>query len=159
MKSSFFIVADRGNLKAFRVEKVPTNHAPRLHLVQAFSFVDGHLKVSEMNTDLEGGFPAGGGPPSGQGGGMRHQNSTAEKHYNIEHDKRAAKQLAETITELLTQERPGTWSFAAPGEIKEAVLSHLEPGMRKGLAESLSRDLVNVPPQQLLEHFTAVRAE
>jgi len=158
MKSSFFIVADRGNLKAFRVEKVPTDHPPRMQLVQAFSFVDAHMKVSEINTDLAGGYPAGGGAPNGKGGGMRHQNSIAEKHYSIEFDRRSAKQLAETIAELLKQEQPGTWSFAAPAEIREAVLGQLSPELRKSLAECIARDLVNVPPGELLEHFTAVKA-
>ena len=72
MKSSFIIVADRGNLKAFRVEKVPNGRPPRMQLVQAFTLTAPHLKISEINTDLAGRFPAGSGSAAAQG---RHQNA------------------------------------------------------------------------------------
>jgi hypothetical protein len=159
MKSSFFIVADRGNLKAYRVEKTATDRNPRVQLVQAFSFVQPHLKLIETNSDAAGRFPVGAGPASGSGGGNgRHQNSVSEKHYDIEFDRRSVKELAQRIDEVLRAENPGAWSFAAPAELKEAVLDQLAPEQRKLLAESLSRNLVNVDKSELLEHFSEVRA-
>src|SRR5437016_5144839 len=97
MKSSFLIVADRGNLKAFRVEKVPADRPPRLQLIQALSFADAHAKISEVNTDMAGSFPVGAGPSGNGGGNGRHQNSISEKHYEIEGNRRTARQLAEVI--------------------------------------------------------------
>src|SRR5215218_6279935 len=104
MKSSFLILADRGNLKAYRVEKVPNDRPPRLHLVQGLTLPDAHTKISEKNTDQAGRFPVGSTPAQSQG---RHQNSIAERHYEIETGKRLAKQLAEHITKILEQEQPG----------------------------------------------------
>lgn len=159
MKSSFFIVADRGNLKAYRAEKTPADRGPRLQLVQALSFLQPHSKISEVNTDMAGSFPVGAGPASGSGGGNgRHQNSISEKHYDIEFDRRSVKELAGHISTLLKNERPAGWSFAAPAELKDAVIEHLSPEYRNSLVESLSRDLVNIEQSALLGHFSEVRA-
>ncbi len=154
MKSSFLVIADRGNLKAFRVEKVTAGRPLRLHLVQSLSLTDAHTKISEKNTDLAGRFPVGGGPSSGRGGGMRHQNSTSEKHYEIESDKRSAKHLAAEITTILRAEQPTAWSFAAPADINHAILDELDPALRKSLGENLPLDLVHSDPGELLERFT-----
>lgn len=149
MKSSFFIVADRGNLKAFRAEKVPADRPPRLQLVQAFTLTDAHMKIAEKHTDMAGAFP------SGTGG---FQNSHAERHYNVESDRRAAKQLAAHIHSILTQEQPGWWSFAAPSDIHSTVVDQLDPQWRAKIAEHVDSDLVNTPETQLLRHFSEVRA-
>jgi hypothetical protein len=159
MKSSFFVVADRGNLKAFRVEKVPAERPPRLKLVREISFVDAHTRIVEMNTDLAGGFPAGGAPQNGKGGGNgRHQNSIAEKHYDIELDRRTVRQLAESIRQLVKEEKASAWSFAAPAALKNAILQELSAEEKKSLSEAVAGDFVNVTPGELLGHFSHVRA-
>jgi hypothetical protein len=159
MKSSFFIVADRGNLKAFRAEKVPADRPPRLQLVRALNFTEGSSRILDLNTDQDGRFPVGGGAAGGKGGGNgRHQNSTAERHYDIELDKRAARQVAQEITDLLREERPGAWSFAAPSEFKNAILDALSAEDRRTLAEVVPSDLVHVPTNEIVGHFTQVRA-
>src|SRR5215207_5591825 len=109
MKSSFIIVADRGNLKAFRVEKVPNGRAPRLQLVEALTLTDAHMKISEINTDMSGRFPVTSMAAQSQG---RHQNSISDPHLDLEIDKRIVKQLAEHISSILRHEQPGSWSFA-----------------------------------------------
>jgi hypothetical protein len=155
MKSSFIIVADRGNLKAFRVEKVPNGRPPRLHLVQAFTITDAHMKISEMNTDLAGRFPVGSTPAQSQG---RHQNSIAEQHLDIEIDRRIVRQLADHIDTILKHEKPDFWSFAAPSAINRAVLSEVDQALAKGLTDNLQADLVNIAPGAILDHFEAARA-
>lgn len=147
MKSSFIIVADRGNLKAYRIEKVPNGRPPRLQLVEGLSLTEAHMKISEVNTDLAGRFPAGGG---GQ--------SIAEKHVDIEIDKRIVKQLADHISTILKQEQPETWSFAAPAMINKAVLNELNPSLTRLLNHNLQSNLVNIEPGNLLEHFEGARA-
>jgi hypothetical protein len=155
MNSSFFITADRGNLKAYRAEKAPAGRSPRLELVEAISLADAHLSVTERFTDEAGSFPTQTGAGSRQ---TMQGNSIAERHYDIEDDRRIMKQLAKHIGDILHREKPDGWSFAAPAEIHNAVISEVEPSLREQLLERLPRDLVNVPPDQLLEHFSAVRA-
>jgi hypothetical protein len=155
MKSSFFIVADKGNVKAYRAEDTPANRPPRMHLVQAFTLTDAHLKPTDVYTDEAGAFP------TQTGAGMRQNfqgNSMAEKHVDIENGRRLVKQLAGHISSILRQEEVEWWSFAAPSEIHEAVLTQLEPVFRDRVAEHVPLDLVNTPPHQLLEHFSAVKA-
>jgi len=155
MNSSFFIVADRGNLKAYRVEKTPAGRPPRVELVEGISLIEPHLSSSELFTDEAGAFPrqTGGGPRRTMQG-----NSIAERHYDIEEDRRSAKLLAKHIGDILRREKPEEWSFAAPGDIQESVLAELEPHLRARLSARLACDLVNIPAHQLLDHFTGVHA-
>ncbi len=150
MKSSFLIIADRGNLKAFRVEKTANERPPRLQLVEALSLVEAHRKAGEMNTDLAGGFPAVGS----RGNGGRHQNSISDRHYEIETGRRICRQLACHIASILRREQPDHWSFAAPAEINDAVLDELEPGLRRHIAENLRLGLVNASAEEVLERFS-----
>lgn len=144
MKSSFLIVTDRGNLKAYRVEKPAAERPHRLQLVQAISLAEAHARTGDINTDSAGRFPGTG--------------ATGDRHYEIENDRRSAKHLAEHITTVLREHSPEHWSFAAPSDINQSVLDHLEAGLRKQVVENVARDLVKLSPGDLLEHFTAVRA-
>ena len=156
MKSSFIIVADRGNLKAFRVEKVPNGRPPRLQLVQAFTLTEAHMKISEINTDMAGRFPVGSTPAQSQG---RHQNAIAEqKHLGIEIDRRLVKQLAEHITSILRNEAPGSWALAAPAMINRSLLDELDPALVRQLTDNIQADLVNIETSDLLDHFAGARA-
>src|SRR6266511_3156951 len=138
MKSSFFIVADRGNLKAYRAEKVPADRPPRMQLVEAFTLTEAHLKPTDIFTDEAGAFPA----QTGAGSRQTFQNSTAERHYEVENNRRLVKQLAQHISSILRQEKVEWWSFAAPSEIHDAIVEHLEPAQRNRIAEHVTSDLV-----------------
>lgn len=155
MKSSFFIIADRGNVKAFRAEKVPADRPPRMQLVEAFTLTNAHFKTTDVYTDMAGSFPTQTGAGSRQ---TVQGNSVAEKHYDIEIDRRLVKELAGHITSILRKEAVEWWSFAAPSNIHEAVLAQLEPALRQRLAEQVTSDLVNTPTPELLSHFSSVRA-
>ena len=152
-KSSFLIVADRGNLKAFRLGEASPERRPRLELVEAFSIVAAHQKVSEMLTDQAGRFPVGSGGMS-QG---RHQNAISESHIDLETDRRIQKELAGHIDTILKREQPATWAFAAPSEINRAVLEKIAPALVAKLVENVPADLVNAQVNELAGHFESVR--
>ncbi|HEX5176381.1 MAG TPA: host attachment protein [Chthoniobacteraceae bacterium] len=155
MKSSFFIVVDRGNLKAYRAEKVPADRPPRMQLVHALTLAEAHLKPTDIFTDEAGGFPT----QTGAGGRQMVQgNSIAERHYDVENDRRLTKQLAQHIGKILRGQDVELWSFAAPADIHEAIVNQLEPSVRNRIAEHVAADLVKIPASDLLEHFTAVHA-
>jgi hypothetical protein len=156
MNSHFFVLVDRGNVRAYRVLDAPrmleSPPSVQVQLVQAVTLVETHRTSAQKFTDDPGAFPVTdrGGPST------RHQNSMAERHEEIEEDRRLVKQLAGHINAILRQEQPGWWSFAATGDLHDAVLKHVEPQHREMLAETLRRDLVKVPPQMLMEHFGGV---
>src|SRR6267143_1062083 len=74
--TSLIIVADRGSLKAYRVDETPTR-GPSLKLVQAFDVTDAHGKLIDKVTDLAGRYAA------SDGAGM-HQASIAETKLETE---------------------------------------------------------------------------
>ena len=93
--TSLIIVADRGSLKAYRVDETPTR-GPSLRLIQAFDLTDAHGKLVDKVTDLAGRFPV------SDGAGGRHANSIAERtQLETETDRRIHKQLADQIVEAL----------------------------------------------------------
>jgi len=155
MNNYFFIVADRGKLKAYRAEKAPAGRSPHVELVETISLVEAHLSPTEIFTDEAGSFPTQTGAGSRQ---TIQGNSIAERHYEIEEDRRSAKQLAKHIEDILRREKPDGWAFAAPADIQEMILAELEPGFVGQLSERLARDLVNIPANEVLDHFSSVRA-
>jgi hypothetical protein len=57
MNSNFFIVADRGNLKAYRARKDPAGHKPQMQVPEAVTVVEAHLSASEKFSDEAGRSP------------------------------------------------------------------------------------------------------
>ncbi len=159
MKSSLLIIADRGNLKAYRVEKTANERPPRLNLLEAFSMVDAHRRISEQNTDLAGRFGVSGAAGGPRGSTGTHQASISDRHYEIETSKRLYKQIAAHIMSILNRENAKRWSLAAPSEMNDALLSELDPGVRKTIAENLHADLVHVHPSELLGRFSVAPVE
>src|SRR4051794_28020333 len=113
----FIIVADRGQLKAYRVERSDAGHlSPRLLLAR--DYAEPQQRFAEKFTDQAGAFPNGGS--AGQG------NSIAERmQLTAEGEMRAFRTIAGEITALLAEHRPERWGFAAPSEINGAILDGL----------------------------------
>src|ERR1700732_5067153 len=96
--TSLVIVADRGSLKAYRVNETLTR-GPSLQLVQAFNITDAHGRMVDKVTDLAGRFPV------SDGAGMHHHGaSIAESKLENETDRRIYKQLADQIVKLVNSD-------------------------------------------------------
>lgn len=142
----FIIVADRGELKAFAVDRTATRD-PFPRLVFGLTLRELHQRYAERFTDSAGAFPARG--TDGQG------NSTAERMTLVaEDDMRSFRRVAHEIEMLLKEHNPDRWAFAAPSEINGAILDGLDTSLKGRLAQNLRRDLVNTDSAQLLKHFT-----
>src|SRR5205809_6515552 len=108
--ASLVIAADRGSLKAYRVNETPTR-GPSLRLIQAFDLTDAHGKLVDKVTDLAGRFPV------SDGAGGRHANSIAERtQLETETDRRIHRQLADQIVKIIDCSGKEGWSFAAQAE-------------------------------------------
>ena len=148
--TSLIIVADRGELKAYRVNETPTRGAS-LQLVQAFDITDAHGRYDEKLTDQAGRFPV-------SDGNGRHANSIAERPaLETENDRRICKQLAEHIAEIVKREAAAGWSFAAPAPIHAAVTDLLPASLRDRVVEHVKSDLVKVEPSKLATHFRSLQ--
>jgi hypothetical protein len=149
--TSLLIVADRGTLKAYRVDETPTR-GPSLQLVQAFDLTDAHGRLVDKVTDLAGRFPV------GDGAGGRHANSIAERtQLETETDRRIQKQLADQIVKIVSRNGKEGWSFAAPAEIHGAIVDLLPPAVRDRIVEHVKSDLVKIEPAKLISRFRSLR--
>ena len=149
--TSLIIVADRGSLKAYRVDETPTR-GPSLQLVQALDLTDAHGRLVDKVTDLAGRFPI------GDGAGGRHANSIAERtQLETETDRRIHKQLADQIVKVVSHTGKEGWSFAAPPEIHGAVVDLLPPAVRDRIVEHVKSDLVKIEPAKLISRFRSLQ--
>src|SRR5438876_11965097 len=148
--TSLIIVADRGSLKAYRVDETPTR-GPSLRLIQAFDLTDAHGKLIDKVTDLAGRFPV------SDGVGGRHANSIAERtQLETETDRRIHKQLADQIVKIIDRSGKEGWSFAAPAEIHGAIGELLPRAARDRIVEHVKSDLVKIEPANLHSHFRSI---
>src|ERR1700737_5291588 len=148
--TSLVIVADRGSLKAYRVDETPTR-GPSLHLVQAFNTTDAHGKLLDKVTDQAGRFPV------RDGAGLQHGASIAETKLENETDRRIYKQLADQITKIVKSDAPNGWSFAAAADIHGAIVDHLPGNVRARIARPLQLGLVKIEPARLHSHFRSLQ--
>ena len=149
--TSLIIVADRGSLKAYRVDETPTR-GPSLRLIQAFDLMDAHGKLIDKVTDLAGRFPV------SDGVGGRHANSIAERtQLETETDRRIHKQLADQIVKIIDRSGKEGWSFAAPAEIHGAIVDLLPRAARDRIVEHVKSDLVKIEPAKLPGHFRSLQ--
>lgn len=147
--TSLVIVADRGNLKAYKVNETPTR-GPSLQLVQAFNIMDAHGRFQDKVTDQAGAFPNAAGP--GQ------MNSIAEQQgIQTETDRRIHKELAERIAQIVKNDSTAGWSFAAPSTIHSAITDLLPRDVRDRIVEHVQADLVNIEPAKLPARFRSLQ--
>ncbi|HAF03521.1 MAG TPA: hypothetical protein DCO65_06940 [Spartobacteria bacterium] len=149
--TSLIIVADRGTLKAYRVNETPTR-GPSLHLIQAFNITDAHGRLSDKVTDQAGRFPV------TDGAGSHHGASIAENtQLENETDRRIYKQLADQIVKIIGRSGKEGWSFAAPAEIHSAIVDLLPAPARNRIVEHVKSDLVKVEAAKLPTHFRSLQ--
>src|SRR5438067_13938601 len=150
--SSFVIVTDRGELKAYRVNETPTR-GPSLQLVQAFNITDAHGRLVDKLSDLAGRFPVTNGAGAHRGAG-----SIAERtQLATEMDRRIHKELADQITKIVSANGKEGWAFAAPSEIHGAIVDLLPPEVRDRIVEHVISDLVKVEPAKLVSRFRSLQ--
>ncbi|HJT80082.1 MAG TPA: host attachment protein [Chthoniobacterales bacterium] len=149
--TSLVIVADRGTLKAYRVDETPTR-GPSLRLVQAFDITDAHGRLIDKVTDMAGRFPV------SDGGTGRHMNAIAERtQLETETHRRIYKELADQIAKVVKSDGIEGWSFAAPSEFHSAIVDLLPNDVRDRIVEHVKSDLVKVEPAKLSSHFRSLR--
>lgn len=150
--TSLIVVADRGSLKAYKVDETPTR-GPSLRLVQAFDVTDAHGRLVDKVTDQAGRFPVGDGGASG-----RHMNAIAERQTLAgEYDRRIYRELADQIANILRRENVEAWSFAAPSEIYSHIVDLLPRNARNQIVEHVKSDLVKIESAKLSAHFRSLR--
>src|SRR3984893_6534028 len=149
--ASLVIAADRGSLKAYRVNETPTR-GPSLKLIQAFDVTAAHGQLIDKLTDLARRFP---GTESADA--HRGAASISESKLETETDRRINKELAEQIAKIVNGSGKEGRAFAAPSEIHSAIVDLLPARVRSRIVEHVKSDLVKVEPAKLPNHFRSLR--
>ena len=132
--SSLIIVADRGSLRAYRVEETPTR-GPHLELMQAFEVTD------VMNA-----------------ASTRHETPMTDwPELEAEMGRRICKELAAEIAKTVERNAGEGWSFAAPKSIHSKIVEQLPPEIRGRIVEHVESDLVKLPAAALPSHFRSLQ--
>jgi hypothetical protein len=143
VKPQFIIVADRGSVKAYRVEET-ANRGRVARLVNSAAFPEAHERLQDKVTDKAGASPVRAG----------HSSSVAEKrNLEAETTARLVRQLSQQIVKVVLAHQAVRWSFAAPAEINAAVLNQISGEVLQRLTHNVKRNLVKLEPRELLAHF------
>ena len=143
--ANLIIVADRGNVKAYTVQKNPA-HGRTAVLVDQVQFTEAHQRYQDIWTDQAGAFPK--GDSAGQG------NAIAERQtMEAEKDSRLFHRVGQAIAEIVSRHQPIRWSVAIPAEINPQILQHVPPKLREALKSNLKHDYVNTPASEILKRF------
>jgi hypothetical protein len=132
--TSLVIVADRGSLRAYRVQETPTR-GPHLELVQAFEVTDVMNAASTRHTTPMTDWP----------------------QLEAEMERRICKELASEIAKIVERNPGEGWSFAAPGSIYAKIVEQLPPEIQERIVEHVESDLVKLPVAALLSHFRSLQ--
>ena len=147
---SLLIVTDRGGLRAYKVEPNPTR-PPALHLVDSYEAQDAHGRYEEKVTDRAGRFQGSNAAGCHIGGSDEHGT------IDIENDRRACKNVAARINELVKQHRPEEWLLAVPAQIKKLLLDHVDDEAVKRLNHLVQADLLRTEPSKIAAHFSSLQ--
>ena len=132
--TSLVIVADRGSLRAYRVQETPTR-GPHLELIQALEVTDVMNAASARHTTPMTDWP----------------------QLEAEMDRRICRELASEIAKIVARNPGEGWSFAAPESIYAKIVEQLPPEIQERIVEHVESDLVKLPAEALPSHFRSLR--
>ena len=144
MKRTLLVLMDSGHFKAYRMEENPRFSTPRLELLeewdtavtqrisdQAGQFAKGSLSFSAINDMADG-----------------------ERHnLELELRRRALKEMAARLSELLEREPVDGCYLAAGKEINHAVLDALAVPVREKIQKNVAVNLTRLNPSDIIERF------
>ncbi len=150
----FIILIDRAHLRIFRTDSSDTSRPEVPTLTHALDAPAGRRGYAAEESDQAGQFP-GSRPPrlasATSAGGTNDERLPMQE----ERDRKIERDWSAQLEDFLTTHDTSTWDFAAGPALHRAVLDRLSPGVRQRLRQALQKDLVNVPPAELRNHFAA----
>lgn len=143
MAEKYLVTLDRAHLRFYRFSQQPGQFTPSIQPVDAFD-----LPSSDGLNEAD---------PTGRYAGAKSwPNSHPADEVPPLPDRgqtQAAELLAERITSFLEKRPNSTWKLAAGSALRDVVIAALPEAVRLRLDQVISKDLVNVPPVELREHF------
>lgn len=142
----YVILADRSHLKVYQESALPTQQTPTMTLINAVDFPSGRADYTDRESDKASQFPRSKVAP---GGGSNDERLPMQR----ERDERIAEEIAMRIENFLAKHPETSWVYAAGPDMHRPILQRIHSRFLKRLQGSVQKDLANLPPAELLEHF------
>ncbi len=145
MKAKLVIVADRGTVKAYKLNRT-TRGSPHLDLLEEMALDQAHHRMVEAVSDLAG---------RRAGSSQRNWSAPLADPHNLEleTERRLIRKIAARIVRLSDDHADlGLW-LATPKEIHNQIMDELPDSVRQRIEGNLSRNLVKAEKAELLEYF------
>ena len=150
MKSKLIIVADLGQVKAYKLDFTP-NHTPRLEQLEEIVLEAAHSLLLDKVTDEAGRH----GSPTQKKRGV----PAADDHnFKLELRRRLISQISDHIRRLIERSGCDVCWLAAHEEINQKILEELPPAVCHLIKKNLPRDLTKVGQKELLDQFLNTNA-
>ena len=149
MTPRYILTAAGRQFVAYEKTTAPGRPAPSFHQVEAQEFIPAHGSYTSRDTDRAGRFPSDASP------GM-----SIDERLPMQEEcrRREAEWLAGCVEQFLKSHPAGAWAFAAGDALHHAVLDRLGSAARANLVETVRKNLVHLPVQQLGAHFLSAAA-
>ncbi|MFT7823713.1 MAG: host attachment protein [Sulfurimonas sp.] len=173
MNEDIIIIANLGRLEAFRVENVKgadrqeTRNAAagtekertNLSSLTKIDYIEPHTRTSDDMSDQLGRHGHSSGEPhnnasQGERRGIQLSTSSGEPHNRaLEEERHGIQLIADDITTLVSDAKPGKWHLAFPQENLDKLLEMIDTKTKETLGRSIGKNLANAHTKDLLSFF------
>jgi hypothetical protein len=145
------IVASLGEMKVYKANPrdleaeagLKPDHV-KLDLINAFDYVESHMKLQDITTDEPGQF-------KGDANGMRSHGEPHNLEAKLEED--VIKAIADDINKIVKENNPPKLFLAVAEPIFDRVYSKLDKEVKGKVFRSLKKDLTKADKNRLIEEF------
>lgn len=150
MNPRHILLAAERQFRVVRIDFEPGQLTPTFTELQSLEFLEARGSYSDRDTDQAGRFPNHGRNPMSAG-----QSIDERLPMKNEEHRRAVDWVAGCIETFVMAHPDESWLFAAGPTLHNPVLESLRPSTRETLSESVQKNLIHVPAQELAGHFVA----
>jgi hypothetical protein len=148
MSNTLVVITDLGAFKAYRVN-FTLQSTPQLELLESFSPPEMDQRYANTLTARTGRSAQGNINLQSAG-----NNSDGESHgMELELRRRTTRNLAEHISQLLTDRELERCILAAPSEVCPQILDQIDSMARQKVEEVIPKNLTRLPQEDLLKHI------
>ncbi|QSR88371.1 host attachment protein [Methylacidiphilum caldifontis] len=147
MRLDIIIVADLGQIKAYKITKDELTTNSHAQLIDDQIIEMGRKKLKDIDTDKQGEFAVVSYPLTGE-------RSVGERHNEkLEIRRKLICELSKTINLIIKKYNPAAWALSAGSEILPRIIEKLDPATKKTLLKTIPADLTKIDKTEILERF------
>jgi Protein required for attachment to host cells len=147
MAPKYLVTLDRTHLRIYRYSQQPGQLTPSIQPVDAPDIPTKPNSYAVNETVGAGGLP-------GFAGGLQGTSADLRRPVQEDGEGRVVELLAERIANFLEAHPHSVWNMAATSGLRDEVIQALPEQARLRLDQVVERNLINVPPAELREHFS-----